>query len=98
VEADTGQPGIYVYTLCAAADAALRVGAPAFNDGAVENRFQLHRKVWCVGGVMNVLWIVLLGLFISLEKVTSLGRQIAPLAGIILIAAGAWLLLVISGA
>jgi predicted metal-binding membrane protein len=44
-----------------------------------------------VGGVMNVLWIVLLALFISLEKVTSLGRQLAPLAGIILIAAGAWL-------
>ena len=51
-----------------------------------------------VGGVMNVLWIVLLALFISLEKVTSLGRQIAPVAGIILIAAGAWLLLGISEA
>ena len=49
-----------------------------------------------VGGVMNVLWIVLLALFISLEKVTSLGRQLAPVAGIILIAAGAWLLLGIS--
>jgi predicted metal-binding membrane protein len=44
-----------------------------------------------VGGMMNVLWIVLLALFISLEKVTSLGRQLAPLAGIVLIAAGAWL-------
>jgi predicted metal-binding membrane protein len=44
-----------------------------------------------VGGVMNVLWIVLLALFISLEKVTSLGRRIAPIAGIILIAAGVWL-------
>ena len=51
-----------------------------------------------VGGVMNVLWFVLLGLFISLEKVTSLGRQIAPLAGIILIAAGAWLVIGISEA
>jgi predicted metal-binding membrane protein len=51
-----------------------------------------------VGGVMNVLWIVLLALFISLEKVTPLGRQIAPVAGIILIAAGAWLLLGISEA
>jgi len=38
-----------------------------------------------VGGVMNVLWI-------------ALGRQIAPVAGIILIAAGAWLLLGISEA
>jgi len=44
-----------------------------------------------VGGVMNVLWIVLLALFISLEKVTFFGRQIAPTAGIVLIAAGAWL-------
>jgi predicted metal-binding membrane protein len=45
-----------------------------------------------VGGVMNSLWIVLLSLLIFLEKVTFLGRQIAPLAGIVLIAAGAWLL------
>jgi predicted metal-binding membrane protein len=51
-----------------------------------------------VGGVMNVLWIVLLALFISLEKVTSLGRQIAPVAGIILIAVGALLLFGISQA
>jgi predicted metal-binding membrane protein len=45
-----------------------------------------------VGGVMNVLWIVLLALFILLEKVTPFGRQIAPLAGIVLVVAGAWLL------
>jgi predicted metal-binding membrane protein len=45
-----------------------------------------------VGGVMNLLWIVLLSLLIFLEKVTFLGRQIAPLAGIVLIAVGAWLL------
>jgi predicted metal-binding membrane protein len=51
-----------------------------------------------VGGVMNILWIALLALFISLEKVTSLGRQIAPVAGIILIAAGVWLLFGISEA
>jgi predicted metal-binding membrane protein len=51
-----------------------------------------------VGGVMNVLWIVLLALFISLEKVTSLGRQISPVAGIILIGAGAWLVMGISEA
>jgi predicted metal-binding membrane protein len=51
-----------------------------------------------VGGVMNVLWIVLLALFISLEKVTSFGRWIAPVAGIILIAAGAWLVIGISEA
>jgi predicted metal-binding membrane protein len=45
-----------------------------------------------VGGVMNLFWVVVLSLLIFLEKVTFLGRQIAPLAGIILIAAGAWLL------
>ena len=44
------------------------------------------------GGVMNVLWIVLLALLILFEKVTSLGRSIAQLAGLVLIASGAWLL------
>jgi predicted metal-binding membrane protein len=45
-----------------------------------------------VGGVMNVLWIFLLALLILVEKVSTLGRQIAPLAGAVLIAAGAWML------
>lgn len=45
-----------------------------------------------VGGVMNVLWIVLLASFILLEKVAPFGRQIALLAGVVLIAGGAWLL------
>jgi predicted metal-binding membrane protein len=44
-----------------------------------------------VGGVMNVLWIVLLALLAYLERVTSMGRLIARFAGIVLIAAGAWL-------
>jgi predicted metal-binding membrane protein len=44
-----------------------------------------------VGGVMNVLWIVLLALFALLERVTSMGRLIARLAGIVLIAGGVWL-------
>ncbi|MGN6748306.1 MAG: DUF2182 domain-containing protein [Xanthobacteraceae bacterium] len=44
-----------------------------------------------VGGVMNVLWIVLLALLAYLERVPSMGRLIARLAGIVLIAAGAWL-------
>ncbi|HEV2716562.1 MAG TPA: DUF2182 domain-containing protein [Terriglobales bacterium] len=44
-----------------------------------------------VGGVMNVLWIALLALLIILEKVTPFGRPIAHLAGIVLVAAGAWL-------
>jgi predicted metal-binding membrane protein len=45
-----------------------------------------------VGGVMNPLWVGLLALLILLEKVTPIGRQIALLAGIVLVAAGAWLL------
>jgi predicted metal-binding membrane protein len=45
-----------------------------------------------VGGVMNVFWLVLIALLILVEKVTPFGRQIAPLAGTVLIAAGAWLL------
>ncbi len=44
-----------------------------------------------VGGVMNVLWIALLALLAYLERVTSMGRLIARLAGVVLIAAGAWL-------
>jgi predicted metal-binding membrane protein len=46
-----------------------------------------------VGGAMNVFWIVLLALFVLLEKVSSFDRQIAPLAGVVFVAAGAWLLL-----
>ena len=45
-----------------------------------------------LAGVMNLFWIVLLASLIVLEKVTPLGRQIALLAGIVLIAAGAWIL------
>jgi predicted metal-binding membrane protein len=44
-----------------------------------------------VGGVMNVLWIVLLALLIVLEKVAPFGRQIALLAGMVLIVGGVWL-------
>ena len=44
-----------------------------------------------VGGVMNVLWIVLLALLAFLERVTSMGRLIARLAGIVLVAGGVWL-------
>jgi predicted metal-binding membrane protein len=46
-----------------------------------------------VGGVMDLLWIVLLASLILLEKVTSYGRLISPLAGVVFIAAGAWLFL-----
>jgi len=44
-----------------------------------------------VSGVMNVLWIALLALLAFLERVTSMGRLIARLAGIVLVAGGAWL-------
>jgi len=46
-----------------------------------------------VGGVMNVLGVLLLALLVLLEKVTSFGRQIALLAGVLFVAGGAWLLL-----
>ena len=46
-----------------------------------------------VGGVMNLPWMLLLALLVLLEKVTSFGRQIAALAGVVFVAAGAWLLL-----
>jgi predicted metal-binding membrane protein len=64
----------------------------------------LRHGVYCVGccwmlmalllvsGVMNVLWVLVLALLVLLEKVTPLGRLIASVAGIVLIAAGAWLL------
>jgi predicted metal-binding membrane protein len=63
----------------------------------------LRHGAYCVGccwalmalllGVTNLLWMVLLSLLVLLEKVTSLGRQIAALGGTVLVAAGAWLLL-----
>jgi len=40
---------------------------------------------------MNVLWIALLALLAFLERVIPRGRLIARLAGIVLVAAGAWL-------
>jgi predicted metal-binding membrane protein len=42
-----------------------------------------------VGGVMNVLWIVLLTSLAFLERVSPTGRLIPRLAGIVLVAAGA---------
>jgi predicted metal-binding membrane protein len=42
-----------------------------------------------VGGVMNVLWIVLLTILAFLERVTPTGRLIPRLAGIVLVAVGA---------
>jgi predicted metal-binding membrane protein len=45
-----------------------------------------------VGGIMNVLWIILLSLLILSEKVTSSGRLIARIVGAVFIVAGAWFL------
>ena len=46
--------------------------------------------VLLIGGVMNLIWIGILALLILLEKVTPFGRRIASLAGMVLVAAGAW--------
>jgi predicted metal-binding membrane protein len=46
-----------------------------------------------VGGVMNVLWIVLLALLAFVERVTSMGRLVARLAGVVLIAGSVCLFL-----
>ena len=47
-----------------------------------------------VGGVMNIGWIVLLTLFVAIEKLAPGGAWIGRAAGVALIAWGAWLLLV----
>ena len=47
-----------------------------------------------VGGVMNVLWIAGLAILVLVEKVAPAGRIVARAAGVLLVAAGAWLLAV----
>ena len=47
-----------------------------------------------VDGGINVRWVLLLALLVLSEKVTSFGRQISLLAGVVFVAGGAWLLLV----
>ena len=44
-----------------------------------------------VVGAMNVLWIALLSLLVLLEKLTTWGRLVARIAGVVCIAAGAWM-------
>lgn len=75
--------------------------------GAVRGalRLGLLHGAWCVGccwplmallfvgGVMNVLWIAALAILVLAEKVLSVGRWVARLAGLALMLAGAWLLL-----
>jgi predicted metal-binding membrane protein len=45
-----------------------------------------------VGGVMNILWIAAMAVLVLLEKVITVGRWIARLAGLVFIAAGTWML------
>jgi len=46
-----------------------------------------------VGGVMNLFWIAALAILVLIEKVAPFGRVIARLAGLALVAGGAWLLM-----
>jgi predicted metal-binding membrane protein len=43
-----------------------------------------------VGGLMNLLWVVLLALFISLQKIIPFGDLFARIAAIGLVAQGVW--------
>ncbi len=45
-----------------------------------------------VGGVMNLLWIAAISVFVLVEKMLPVGRIFARTAGIVLIAAGTWLI------
>jgi predicted metal-binding membrane protein len=46
-----------------------------------------------VGGIMNLLWIAMLAILVLVEKVVRVGRLIARLAGLGMVAAGLWLLM-----
>jgi predicted metal-binding membrane protein len=66
-------------------------------------RLGLLHGTYCVGccwvlmallfvvGTMNALWIALLALLVLLEKLTPMGRWVARIAGVVCIAAGAWM-------
>lgn len=45
-----------------------------------------------VGGVMNLLWIALLGVAVLIEKVLPLGTMLAKMAGLAMLAGGLWIL------
>jgi len=45
-----------------------------------------------VGGIMNVLWIASLTILVLLEKVVPAGRVISRISGVLIGAAGVWLL------
>jgi predicted metal-binding membrane protein len=45
-----------------------------------------------VFGVMNLLWMAVATLFLLVEKVTSAGPRTSKVAGVVLVACGAWML------
>ena len=45
-----------------------------------------------VGGVMNLLWILIITLFVLLEKVLPLGNQGGKITGILMVVLGAVIL------
>jgi predicted metal-binding membrane protein len=44
------------------------------------------------GGVMNLMWIALIAVFVLLEKLAPRGAHMGRLGGVLLVAAGFWLL------
>jgi len=44
------------------------------------------------GGVMNLLWVALIAAFVLLEKIVPYGKRVSYFAGMVLIAAGLWIL------
>jgi predicted metal-binding membrane protein len=46
-----------------------------------------------VGGVMNILWIAALAIFVFVEKIMPGGQRLSQVAGALLVAAGAWLMI-----
>jgi predicted metal-binding membrane protein len=46
-----------------------------------------------VGGIMNLYWIVGLAAFVALEKLTPWGNILSKVAGIALVAWGAWVII-----
>jgi predicted metal-binding membrane protein len=68
-------------------------------------RLGLQHGIYCIGccwslmallfvtGIMNLAWIAALAVFILLEKVVPAGWPVARVAGVLLIAAGGWMML-----
>jgi predicted metal-binding membrane protein len=68
-------------------------------------RMGFHHGLYCLGccwmlmallfvlGVMNLLWIAVLTLFVLIEKLVPSGQLVSRIAGLFMIAWGAWLLI-----